>query len=631
MHDLLRHLRRDALLETVADGQLLERFVEGQEEAAFAALVRRHGPMVWGVCLRVLTNVHDAEDCFQASFLVLARKAAAVRPRDLVGHWLYGVAYHTALKALAQKHRRRQKECERVAPAAEPTDPLQELLPHLDDAVSRLPEKYRVPVVLCELQGRPRKEVARVLKLPEGTISSRLATARKLLARHLNRRGLTASALTLSALPQESSAALPATVTHSAIKAGMLAATGAHLNGIVSAPVLALAEGVLKAMFLRKLSTTLVLVLLTVLGGAVWLLRPSVAAEPPKPQSAEATLREGWKKSFSIPEPSFGPGDRYVVWVEKGWLQVKRETKEGVTDWHIILAKATDPKPPTIAAEPGTITFDVSYRGGRYFIRDTADILRSVRERKRGVDGTWPKGNAAHGGPGGSAGGEGQPPVVVGWTEGDWFMIAGGPTQENYDYVLRLDATTAAGSGFGFQGFRGDLRRVTHGEMMLIDDGESLTVTRGLEAVIREKREREDRRAKLIGAAAPALEGKWHDGNALSWKDLEGKVVLLDFWGTWCGACVQKLPETEAVFEKYRGRGLVVIGVHSPNGAEDLPEFLKKHAVSFPILVADAKLVEGFGVDGYPAYFLVDKTGKVVGKASHKPPKDEDIEALLKR
>src|SRR5439155_16774598 len=113
MHRVLRHLHRAVFLESAArtsDGQLLERFVARQEEAAFAALVERHGPMVLGVCRRVLRNRHDAEDAFQATFLVLVRKAAAVRPRELVGNWLYGVAYRTALEARTVLARRHAKE-----------------------------------------------------------------------------------------------------------------------------------------------------------------------------------------------------------------------------------------------------------------------------------------------------------------------------------------------------------------------------------------------------------------------------------------------------------------------------------------------------------------------------------------
>ncbi len=197
MNHVLRHLRRAALLSAgdgPSDAQLLEAFLSRRDEAAFEALLRRHGPMVFGVCRRVLRNVHDAEDAFQATFLVLSRQAASIRSRQVVASWLYGVAYRTAMKARAMNAKRRAKErhagaMPQSAGSASGAD--EALLAQLDHELNRLPEKYRVPVVLCELEGRSRKEVARLLDLPEGTLSWRLAHAKKLLAKRLSRHGAT--------------------------------------------------------------------------------------------------------------------------------------------------------------------------------------------------------------------------------------------------------------------------------------------------------------------------------------------------------------------------------------------------------------------------------------------------------
>src|SRR5947209_1857639 len=152
MHGVLRHLRRLALpagRAALTDGQLLERFVATRDEAAFEAIVRRHGPMVLGVCRRVLPGVQDAEDAFQATFLVLVHKAASVAAREAVGSWLYGVAYRTACKARGAAARRRTKEMQMARPEAqpEPDDLWRELRPLIDQELSRLPEKYRAPVV----------------------------------------------------------------------------------------------------------------------------------------------------------------------------------------------------------------------------------------------------------------------------------------------------------------------------------------------------------------------------------------------------------------------------------------------------------------------------------------------------
>jgi RNA polymerase sigma factor (sigma-70 family) len=175
------------------DGQLLGRFVASRDEAAFAELVRRHGPMVLGVCRRVLGHEADAEDAFQATFLVLARKAGSVVRRESVGCWLHGVARRTALRAGAALARRRTRERSldgAPEPASGPAE-AQDWRDALDRELGRLPAKFRAAVVACELEGRPRREAARLLGVPEGTLSSRLAAARALLGRRLAARGVT--------------------------------------------------------------------------------------------------------------------------------------------------------------------------------------------------------------------------------------------------------------------------------------------------------------------------------------------------------------------------------------------------------------------------------------------------------
>src|SRR5262249_41492925 len=183
--------------EGPSDGQLLEGYLSQRDEEALAALVGRYAPMVWGVCRRALGDEHDAEDAFQATFLVLVRKAGSIRPREMVGNWLCGGAYNTALKARATAARRRARE--RPVPAVPQRavtdrDVWQDVGPVLDQELSRLPHKYRAVVVLCHLEGKTRKEAARQLGVPEGTVASRLATARGMLAKWLTRRGVVLSA-----------------------------------------------------------------------------------------------------------------------------------------------------------------------------------------------------------------------------------------------------------------------------------------------------------------------------------------------------------------------------------------------------------------------------------------------------
>jgi RNA polymerase sigma factor (sigma-70 family) len=285
---VLRYIRRIAGLAVGADPtdqKLLESFAARRDEEAFAALVRRHGPLVWNVCRRVLNHVQDAEDAFQATFLVLARKAAALHWQPEVGNWLYAVAVRTASKARASAGRRRCQEKELVdASAKEPTGEADwdEIRPLLDEEVKRLPEKYRAPVVLCYLKGKTYEEAAQILGWPAGTISGRLARARELLRKQLGRRGLGLSgALVGTFLTRNTvSAALPEGLAGAAVKAALLIAAGQAAT--VSTPVLTLAKGELQTMFVTKLKLAGAILLATTLlsTGLGWLAYRTLAAEP---------------------------------------------------------------------------------------------------------------------------------------------------------------------------------------------------------------------------------------------------------------------------------------------------------------------------------------------------------------
>jgi RNA polymerase sigma factor (sigma-70 family) len=294
---VIRHLRplaseRDAARLT--DGQLLERYLAQHEESAFAALVGRHGPMVSNVCRRVLHNPHDAEEAFQATFLVLARKGASIARRELLGNWLYGVAYRTALEAKAANARRRAKERrarDRPRPGVAAGHAGGELRPLLDQELSRLPDKYRAPVVLCDLEGKTRKEAARQLGWPEGTLSGRLARARALLAGRLARRGLTLSGAALAAALADplASAGVPRPLVVSTVKAATPVAAGqASAAGGPSAGVAALTEGVLKAMLRTKLKLAALVSLAVgaLAAGAGLATYHALAAEPPGTKQA---------------------------------------------------------------------------------------------------------------------------------------------------------------------------------------------------------------------------------------------------------------------------------------------------------------------------------------------------------
>jgi RNA polymerase sigma factor (sigma-70 family) len=220
------------------DRQLLTDFAAGKDEEAFAELVRRHGPMVLGVCRQMLRHEQDAEDAFQATFLVLARKAGAVRTPEALSGWLYSVATRLAARNRAQAGRRRTREAPLVDTPADEREgepPGGELWPLLCEEVGHLPERYRIPFVLCYLEGKTNEEAARQLNCPPGTVFSRLARARQRLRQRLGRRGLVVSsgllAATLSALPQDAFAAVPAQLLRQTVRGAVSFSAGRAASG----------------------------------------------------------------------------------------------------------------------------------------------------------------------------------------------------------------------------------------------------------------------------------------------------------------------------------------------------------------------------------------------------------------
>jgi RNA polymerase sigma factor (sigma-70 family) len=215
MNNLLRRLRGTLLASEGAgdtDGQLLERFVTCRDRPALDLLVRRHAAMVWGVCRRVLRDRQAAEDAFQATFLVLVRRAAAVSPREMVANWLYGVAHQTARKAratLASRTGRERVVSDLPHPPTADRVLLPDLRPILDQELFRLPDRYRAVVVLTDLEGKTRAEVARELGVAEGTVASRLARGRAMLADRLSGRGIVLSVGSLAAAVTHATAATP--------------------------------------------------------------------------------------------------------------------------------------------------------------------------------------------------------------------------------------------------------------------------------------------------------------------------------------------------------------------------------------------------------------------------------------
>jgi RNA polymerase sigma factor (sigma-70 family) len=286
---VLQHIRSLAAARAashLADGPLLERFLASGEEAAFAALLQRHGPMVWRVCHRLLRHRQDAEDTFQATFLTLALKAASIRKLASVACWLHGVAYRLGRRLQAELAREHRRETGSTThdPAEQASG--RELQAVLDEELAALAEKYRMPVVLCFLEGKTRDEAAAYLGWSLSTFKRRLDRGRAMLSARLTRRGLSLGvALLTGGLFQEAAlAAVPPTLMGSSCNAALLITRGKTLAGNVSPRVAALTRGVVKAMMITKLqraaSVIAAAVLLTA-GVGWWTAHQMQAAQTP--------------------------------------------------------------------------------------------------------------------------------------------------------------------------------------------------------------------------------------------------------------------------------------------------------------------------------------------------------------
>lgn len=353
---VLRYLRefvRGRREQDGTDSQLLRRFAVHRDAAAFAELVNRHGPLVWGVCRRQLPQFADAEDAFQATFLVLVRKAGTIRRPKRLGNWLYGVACRIAAKArVAAATRAAREQVAAREPAVEPVDEVlwRDVRTLLDEEVQRLPDRYRAAFVLCYLEGLTNQEAARRLGCPEGTIVSRLAWARRRLHSRLVQRGLTLSLVALeSVLLQSNAVAVP---VHLVARMTQLPVTGT-----ISASVAALVREVLQSMWWTRATTGLVICLTVAAVGTgmfAYLARAqdarapasdqAVAAAPNDQPAPGATADAGQKEARtlaalarevyegalqrSLQEPQFAhfDCDKFSLW-SKRWAEAERDAR----------------------------------------------------------------------------------------------------------------------------------------------------------------------------------------------------------------------------------------------------------------------------------------------------------------
>jgi RNA polymerase sigma factor (sigma-70 family) len=298
------------------DAELLVRFVATKDADTFAELVRRHGPLVMGVCRRVTGQAQDAEDAFQATFLVLAKKAAVLRTPELLGNYLYGVAFRVAWRAKRSALRRRTREVAVSAlpdpPAPSPPPAMPELLPILDEELAALPACYREAIVLCDLRGASREAAATALGIPEGTLSSRLANGRQKLAARLTRRGVTLSAAALPLVLAEARARAAQTVSDDLITKTCGLVADWAVGGTVPAPLARLATGGVNVRTILMLGAVMVVSV----AGAVLAANPRDGAppvDPPKPPVAVAAKPDANPQPKGEPKAADKPAVAYAT------------------------------------------------------------------------------------------------------------------------------------------------------------------------------------------------------------------------------------------------------------------------------------------------------------------------------
>jgi RNA polymerase sigma factor (sigma-70 family) len=295
-----RHLTRGMAAETLqdqSDRQLVERLVAGRDDAVFEAIVRRHGPMVFRVCWRVLQQEPDAEDAFQTTFLILARQLHTVRRHASLASWLHGIAHRVALKARAQDATRRRREQKTTAARFPDEVAWGDVRAVLDAELEHLPGKWRLPLILCYLEGQTQDEAAKQLGSSQRTLRRRLEEAKEALGRRLTARGVVWPAALSAVLLSDciAPAALAPRLVSSTVEVACIVTGRAALKAVVSARVIALTEGVLKTMLTSKLKiATAALVMVTALAvGAGGLLYQMQAAQPPAGHPKSVTVPPG--------------------------------------------------------------------------------------------------------------------------------------------------------------------------------------------------------------------------------------------------------------------------------------------------------------------------------------------------
>lgn len=582
LHGILHYLQQVATRGDhahVPDGQLLVRFVTERDEAAFELLVWRHSKMVYGVCRRLLRDTSLAEDAFQAAFLTLARRASSIGNHDCLGGWLYKVAYRVALEARARSSKRAARELplpEGAAATAGP-DPgqvveQQELRQVIDEEIQRLPEKYRLPFILCYLEGNSNGEAARTLGCPVGTVESRLTRARARLRTRLARRECLPAVGLVAAIRSVSVASAAATtdLVRSAVQVATQVAMGSAAAAI-PAPVAALSEAVVKAMGMTKQRIFAVVLVLGCLSSGAGLFthwawgekapekaeQPSPPAAPPAqegkaPPTAPARFAAAPGYAWAI-EPKAGRGVSWAIgWnpppqkglpARAGIAAIEETDPEG----GLVITLAHPPSRHSALPDYRPVAFDAEGKRYALKIRGGAGTATAALVRYRLDPMLLPASKVTHLG------------IEVVTPEGI-TTIAAAATERARQAGVDVLPLVKPGAGYDFV----------------------LTTM---------------------------------DGKKIRSQDLRGKVVLIDCWATWCSPCMALLPEIKAMYEKHRGEGLEVIGINYDHDAEKARKACEKHGLTWPqvIVPKDEETrqlwQESSGIGSLPRVLLLDREG----------------------
>jgi RNA polymerase sigma factor (sigma-70 family) len=708
----------------LSDADLLTRFHmargDAASEAAFEAIVARHGPMVLGVCRRVLGDVHDAADAFQATFLILARKAPTVRVEGSLGRWLHGVSVRVARRsrATAQAERARVHRLVRHAPPNESTPPdalsRVEVRAAIDEEIARLPDRYQSAVVLCHLEGLSQEQAAQRLGCPVGTIESRLHRARGRLRTALNRRGLAPIASGAALLTASTSRA----EVPSALAASTIAAVtdGPH-GSAVTATVAALVSQTLRGMHMIKarwIGLFLTTIGLTAAGAAVVAggddkkpAQAARAADAPRaePKAAEQPIADRLAQILAEYQAKQDALRQALEKVENqreiNQIYGKMSPDEVAFCRRMIDLATSAPKDPSarkalvwVVDKPGMSdegTYgDEFARAAALLVRHHGDDPEAIRVGLTMDNLASPHRDALLTGFYASANGREAKGLarlalaqyleqkakyangtktfqarhkikyigVIG-DDGKPFDKEVEQSTEDYTYILQLrlcDPNAIRAEAERLYGeviaVYGDIpHRTVRGralEALLKEptpkwNGKPLTpdelrklsdIVKGKRTLADEANGRLDETHNLVdGKPAPEIDGVDSEGKPLKLSDHRGKVVVLVFWGSWCGPCMRQVPHERELVERLKGKPFALLGVNCREDKSSAIKTMKAERMTWPNWIegdGDGPIVSRYHVRGFPTVFVIDKSGIIRGKGLHGEYLDKLVDDLLK-